>query len=756
MACPSQNNKPRLSPHEYTVGWISALPIEHAAAAEMLDEEHETPTLQDNDPTLYTLGKIYDHNVVISCLPAGLIGNVSAATIATRLANRFPNAKIGLMVGIGGGVPSDEDIRLGDVVVSQPGHGHGGVVQYDMGKRLPDGKFEKTGHLDKPPTVLLNALAQVRSNHARELSTFDTNLSKLQGKAKFDRQRAGPDRLFRSAYRHEGPSCAGCKKEELVPRDSRHEDELVKFHYGTIASANSLIKDGTERDRICQDFGGNILCFEMEAAGLMNNFPCLVIRGICDYADSHNNKEWQPYAAATAAAYAKEILSVIPPNEVARLAPIKAPWVLPFNRNPQFTGRGDILLNLHQCLQEPERHPYIAIHGLGGSGKSAVAIEFAYQARDQNLTCAIFWVSSFTAERFQESYREIARALQIPSADDLEKDMLEPVRRKLTAEDRGKWLMIVDNVDDRNVLLHTKINNHQLYDYLPRSRGGMVLFTTRNRQTAIDLAPNENFPIGEMKPDDAKDLVRKSLKLPHEQALYSEDAVDRFLTLLTYLPLAIIQALAYMKKNDRSVGEYIELFQETRQSKSELLQKDFNDPTRANESLNAVTTTWLISFERIKKDDKLGIAIKYLSFLACIVPQNIPERILPSAPSKKDQEEAIGILTAYAFLAKSKENGLYNIHTLIHHVTQDWLKNANIWIETTTNAIKWLTQLVPPGGHEKSKQYSQYLAHGLFATEILEIANDEPTIKLLDRIGRCYQSLGEFSNAVLTHTKFYE
>jgi nucleoside phosphorylase len=90
----------------------------------------------------------------------------------------------------------------------------------------------------------------------------------------------------------------------------------VLVHHGTIASGNQVIKDAAVRDKLSAELGG-VLCFEMEAAGLMNSFPCLVIRGICDYADSHKNKRWQPYAAATAAAYAKEMLSAIPPAEVA-------------------------------------------------------------------------------------------------------------------------------------------------------------------------------------------------------------------------------------------------------------------------------------------------------------------------------------------------------------------------------------------------------------------------------------------------------
>ena len=88
-------------------------------------------------------------------------------------------------------------------------------------------------------------------------------------------------------------------------------------HYGTIASGNQVMRSAAERDRVSAELGG-VLCFEMEAAGLMNSFPCLVIRGICDYADSHKNKRWQAYAAGTAAACAKEVLSVMPPTEVAQ------------------------------------------------------------------------------------------------------------------------------------------------------------------------------------------------------------------------------------------------------------------------------------------------------------------------------------------------------------------------------------------------------------------------------------------------------
>ncbi|KAF2001475.1 purine and uridine phosphorylase [Amniculicola lignicola CBS 123094] len=297
---------------EYTVGWICALPVELAAAQEMLDEEHEDLERDDNDENLYSLGSIAGHNVVIVCLPAGRIGNNPAAAVATQTRATFKRIRFGLMVGIGGGVPSAEaDIRLGDVVVSQPYQTFGGVVQYDAGKTTPSG-FERTGLLNAPPQILLAAVARVRANELRGRSKLSEHLSKISCIPKFQRKRAGPDVLFEAAYNHQGgPTCDKCSTDRQEARQPRDSEEEVVVHYGTIASGNQVMRDGCTRDRLSSELGG-ILCFEMEAAGLMHNFPCLVIRGICDYADSHKNKAWQAYAAGSAAACAKEMLSVIP------------------------------------------------------------------------------------------------------------------------------------------------------------------------------------------------------------------------------------------------------------------------------------------------------------------------------------------------------------------------------------------------------------------------------------------------------------
>ncbi|KAF2831839.1 ankyrin, partial [Ophiobolus disseminans] len=306
---------------DYTVGWVCALPVELAAAQEMLDEEHHDleRDLDDNDENLYALGSIGGHNVAIVCLPAGQIGNNPAATVATQMRATFKKIRFGLMVGIGGGVPSAEaDVRLGDVVVSQPHGTFAGVVQYDTGKTTASG-FERTGALNSSPPILLAAVAKVRAMELRGRRTLLEHVSKLERIAKFQRVMAGPDILFEATYDHDrGQTCDRCRVDRQEARQPRESEEEVVVHYGTIASGNQVMRSAVERDRVSTELGG-VLCFEMEAAGLMNSFPCLVIRGICDYADSHKNKRWQAYAAATAAACAKEVLSVIPSAEVAEI-----------------------------------------------------------------------------------------------------------------------------------------------------------------------------------------------------------------------------------------------------------------------------------------------------------------------------------------------------------------------------------------------------------------------------------------------------
>ncbi|KAL7913596.1 nucleoside phosphorylase domain-containing protein [Trichoderma velutinum] len=323
------------NPELYAVGWICAISTEYVAAQAFLDERHGTPSsVSRHDNNDYTLGRIGPHNVVIAVLPDGEYGIASAASVARDMLHSFPNVRIGLMVGIGGGAPSpSHDIRLGDIVVSAPRDGMGGVFQYDFGKTIQNQSFQTTGFLNQPPTVLRTAMAGLRSKHESEGHEYEATILEIFNlkprlRKKYTRPDPSSDKLYRSVVVHRGNNSDSCQDvcgdeaEKLVPRPARTEEEdNPAIHYGLIASANQLMKDAIMRDKLATERG--VLCFEMEAAGLMNQFPCLVIRGICDYSDSHKNKEWQGYAAMAAAAYAKDLLYRIPSNKIEAEQKIK-------------------------------------------------------------------------------------------------------------------------------------------------------------------------------------------------------------------------------------------------------------------------------------------------------------------------------------------------------------------------------------------------------------------------------------------------
>ncbi|KAF3253717.1 hypothetical protein TWF128_006342 [Orbilia oligospora] len=303
------------SKQDYTVGWICALPIEKAAAIAVLDEKHdELPAApSEGDSNIYTVGRIGKHNVVIVCLPAGNYGTNSAATVATNFRRSFPSLRFGLMVGIGGEVPNDEnDVRLGDIVVSQPLHDTSGVVQYDLGKRVGEDTFHRTGWLNASPTILLNASASL----------------------------------------------------QRVVREEREHDNPV-VHYGIIASGNQVIKDAIARDKIGKE--AKAICFEMEAAGLMNHFPCLVIRGLLNHVPALDG----PGSART-----ENIVDVY--KSIQALASV--------SRDPEVekTGierRKDKLINRsyqwvkdHQTFKDWLTKGFQILHLIGGAGKGKTMI----------------------------------------------------------------------------------------------------------------------------------------------------------------------------------------------------------------------------------------------------------------------------------------------------------------------------------------------------------------------------------------------
>jgi nucleoside phosphorylase len=330
--------------NDFEIAIICALPLEADAVEALFEKRWDVKYGKaGGDPNVYTTGVIGNHNVVLAYMPG--IGKGSAASVASSFRSSFGGIKLALVVGICGGVPNGtdgEEILLGDVIISD------GIIGYDFGRRLPD-KFVRKDTLMESPgrpnteiRALLNKLKGLWGRNCLQDSTscYLAVLREVLGHKKTRRPDAVKDKLFEPMYRHmhhniqDCKICTGdqvcqaardstcqeleCDERHLVPRRrlatavqaaGAGEDadaQKPAIHFGLIASGDTVMKSGEDRDEIATR--ERVIAFEMEGAGVWDNLPCVVIKGVCDYADSHKNKEWQSYAAATAAACVKAFL----------------------------------------------------------------------------------------------------------------------------------------------------------------------------------------------------------------------------------------------------------------------------------------------------------------------------------------------------------------------------------------------------------------------------------------------------------------
>ncbi|KAK6337127.1 hypothetical protein TWF718_009911 [Orbilia javanica] len=335
---------------DYNVAVITTIDYEMSAFRFMLDREHTPLPIQEGDSNMYVLGEFNGHNIVLACL-AGNRGKGAAAIVANNLERTFPFIRWRFLIGIGGAVPSPEhDIRLGDVVISMPEGRHGGVVQYDLGKDTEDG-FQLKGFLVPPPTLLRNVAQIMKSNHLvmdNKVDEFVSEMSKSSEKlAMFNRtsEKLHPDILYEAGYSHVSgeQTCTRCDKARIIHRNERDIPGSI-IHYGLIASGDRVMKSGRKRDTIAKEIG-NVLCFEMEAAGIATELPCIVIRGIANYSDSHKNDAWNHYAAAAAAAAGKEMLSYLDPIRPSQPASTSVPF------DQLAAGQQHMIIQLQQDLK---------------------------------------------------------------------------------------------------------------------------------------------------------------------------------------------------------------------------------------------------------------------------------------------------------------------------------------------------------------------------------------------------------------------
>jgi hypothetical protein len=322
----------------------------------------------------------------------------------------------------------------------------------------------------------------------------------------------------------------------------------------------------------------------------------------------------------------------------------------------------------------------VAITGLGGVGKTQVVLELAYRARERYPDCSVLWLPATNSESLQQAYLEAGRQLGITGLEEERADVKKIVQRYLSQESAGRWLVIFDNADDIDMWVKKDRNEDgspALKDYLPRSSQGRIVFTTRSKKIAIDLTQQNVIEISEMNEKMAELLLRKSLI--NQDLLNSRQDTLKLLQQFIFLPLTIVQAAAYINKNEITFSDYLSQLRDQKQDIIDFFSEDFEDKERYQnaqnpEMKNPIATTWLISFEQIRRHNPL--TAEYLSFMCCINWRNIPQSLLPPAQSRKETD-AIGTLNAYSFVIRRSADKSLDLHQLMHLVTRNWLQKED-------------------------------------------------------------------------------
>ncbi|KAH8806049.1 P-loop containing nucleoside triphosphate hydrolase protein [Xylogone sp. PMI_703] len=423
-------------------------------------------------------------------------------------------------------------------------------------------------------------------------------------------------------------------------------------------------------------------------------------------------------------------------------SPPSPAFTVPFRRDPDFIGRVDILDQIHQ--RSVTLGSWTALVGLGGVGKSQLAIECAYRIREQLPNIWIFWVHASNAARFEQGYREIAEFAKIRGRQNPGANIFELVYSWLCSSKR-QWILILDNVDDASFLVGDQSTNSgpvskKLKHYLPQGENGSVLITSRTTEAALKLVDrNEIIQLLPMGKPDALVLLKKKLG---EQG-QSEDAVE-LVTELEFMPLAIVQAAAYISQRGPrySVERYLAQFRESDNQKTSLLDMEAGQLRRDDEAKNSIIITWHISFDRIRQTRPS--AADLLSFMSMFDRQGIPEylvrNVLETEKSIQNQqsqesgndtkyvdefEDDLVMLRNYSFVSitgeqfikKSIEASTFEMHRIVQLSMRKWLEFNNQLERWRKKFIQNLCAEFPTGKFENWGKCQALFPHAKFAAE---------------------------------------
>lgn len=417
-------------------------------------------------------------------------------------------------------------------------------------------------------------------------------------------------------------------------------------------------------------------------------------------------------------------------------------YVIPFPRNLRFTGRTAILKVLEEKLFGQQPSERTALVGLGGVGKTQVALQFAYNVIESRPDYSIFWVPAVSRNSLEQACVEMAQKMDLRMTGE-EKDIKTLVFQYLSSGQAGRWLMIMDNMDDRDLLF-------EIQEFLPRSAQGSILLTTRSSQVAIDFAQSGIIDVEAMSHDEALLFIATYFgKRPVSQ---DDKIVGELLAQLDYLPLAIAQAVAYLSQTNTSVEKYLRLLRAENDA-TRLLGRHFEANARYTSSRNTIMTTWQVSFDRIENSS--SDAVNVLSFLSCIEPKAIPLSILPG-DSEPELEDAIGTLCGYSFLVRRGHSDIFDMHRLVHIAMYDWIKKIGRKEEALRDAVRHLARIFSSSDRTHRGRLRGYLPHALSVLEKSWGYQTKEWADLYMDVGRCLVQGGLFGQAIRCFEAAYD
>ncbi|KAH0538073.1 hypothetical protein FGG08_005335 [Glutinoglossum americanum] len=382
----------------------------------------------------------------------------------------------------------------------------------------------------------------------------------------------------------------------------------------------------------------------------------------------------------------------------------KTCFMVKFDQDPNFIGREDIIKEISERFKKGQHR--VAITGIGGVGKSQIAIEYCYRYRASHPEAQVFWVHASNFARFEEGYKNIAKELALPGFDDPDVDTLQLVLRWLSNDVNSPWLLVLDNADNMEVLFGSSphIPSQQnwrgpataLAGYLPRGSDGLIVITTRDRRVGERLANRQkSIPVWPFTTADAEHLLQ--CKVPMNDGREKVESTE-LLEALGHLPLAITQAAAFISENDITIAEYLEILQAGNLDTEDLLGGDLFDPGRDLEIRNSVFQTWKLSFDQIRKQKPRAAEI--LSLMAVLDRQAISDLLLRNDNERKIKFiTAIGTLKAFSLITEEKEGAIFGMHRLVQFSTQMWLKLQHELVKWQKKALEVVSKHCPLNGN---------------------------------------------------------